>query len=37
MIDKVRDTLDEVSNRLKSPFFYSYMISWLLVNWEVSL
>lgn len=37
MIDKVRDTVDEVSNRLKSPFFYSYLISWLLVNWKVSL
>lgn len=35
MVDKVYDFMKEMRFRLSSPFFSSFIISWLVINWRV--
>lgn len=37
MFDKIRDAFGEFSERVRSPFFSSYIISWLIYNWRIAL
>ncbi|MFC4261913.1 hypothetical protein ACFOWM_03420 [Ferruginibacter yonginensis] len=36
-MDKITDFFKEIGNRLKSPFISSFIISWLIVNWRVTI
>lgn len=35
MVDKVYDFMKEMRFRLSSPFFSSFIISWLVINWRI--
>jgi hypothetical protein len=34
-MEKVKDILDSIGERLKSPLIFSFFISWLIINWRV--
>jgi hypothetical protein len=35
MIDKVSDFFKDIKDRLSSPFFSSFIIAWIIINWKV--
>lgn len=36
-MDKISDFLKELRERVSSPFFFSFLLSWLLINWRIPI
>ena len=36
-MDKVSDILKNIKDRLSSPFIFSFLLSWLVYNWQVTI
>ncbi len=36
-MEKFREAMESIGERLRNPFFFSYILSWLVLNWEVCI
>lgn len=36
-MDKISDILDSIKDRLTNPLFVSFVVSWILCNWEITV
>lgn len=37
MLDKISDVLTNIKDRLSNTFIFSFMVSWLLLNWKITI